>query len=210
LTVATCQDIAAKAMQRLRLLSSGESPTGQEAEDIMLVIQSMYDTWISDGLFGRMNDTVISGNYTAQEQDRVINDGGYTVTLPITIQPRIPSGYYYGDWPDNGLWSALQTSSPRPPRDLSLIAVVASGATTHSIYDARLRAWVKLDGLALTDIAPLSNRGFSGLASIVAEKIADDFGASVTPGVQQEATSFRWGLSSRYSSQRVEAMQDYF
>jgi hypothetical protein len=208
--MATCQDLAAKAMQRLRLLSGGESPTGQEAEDILLTIQSMYDQWISDGLFGRMNDTVISSNYTANEQDRVINDGGYTVTLPTVITPIVPMGSYYPLYPDEQIYTALQTTVQRPPRDLAIIAVVTSGATSHKIYDARLRAWVGLDNLALTDTAPLANRGLNGLASVLAEKIADDFGATVTPGIQQEATAFRWGLSSRYSSQRVDNQAVYF
>lgn len=206
----TCNDIVTLALSRLRQIRAGDSPTGTEAEYGLTALQSLYTGWINTGLFGRMNDTVISSNYTAQEQDRVINDGGYTVTLPTIITPIVPMGSYYPLYPDDRIYTALQSTQQRPPRDLSMIAVVTSGVTVHTIYDARTRAWVPLDTLALPDTAPLANRGVTGLASCLAEILADEFGAPVTPGIAQQATMFKWGLSSRYSSQRVDNMATYF
>lgn len=206
----TCTDIIRMAMQRLRQLRAGTQPTGQEAADGLVALQALYDGWTGDGLFGRLNDTIISAAYTANEQDRVINDGGYTITLPLTITPQLPTGSYYPVWPDQDYWSWFASCANRPPRDLAMIEVVANGATQRSIYDRTKRAWVRLDGLTLTSEAPLSSRGSYGIASCLAEKWADDFGVPVGPSTVADATQFRWGLSARYDSQRVAAMQDYF
>ena len=206
----TCNDIVRIALGQLRQLRAGEQPTGQEANDGMLALQGMYDSWCSQGLFGRLNDIIISTNYTACEQDRVINDGGYTVTLPTTITPTIPYGTYYPLWPDERRWTALQTATARPPRDMALIEVVASGATKRYYYDARTRAWTRLDSLALTDTAPFSNRGALGLAACLTSFLADSYGEQPSPMTARQCSLFMWGLSSRYDSQRVAGMQDYF
>lgn len=208
--MATCRDIVKMAMQRLRQLRAGEDPTGTEAEDGMVILQSLYDTWVSDGLFGRLNDTIPSADYTAQEQDRVINDGGYTITLPLTISNNVPMGSYYPRWPDERIWTALQTTVSRPPRDRSMIEVVQSGAVQRSIYEKSQRAWTRIEALALADRAPLSDKGALGLASCLAMVWAPDFGAQPDPFVMQQAMTFKWGISARYDSTRQAGMTDYF
>lgn len=206
----TCADILRLAMGQLGLTRAGEQPTGQESTDGLIAIQGMYDAWLAEGMFGRVNDTIISGNYTAAEQDRVINDGGYTVTLPTVITPTVPTGTYYPIWPDERTWAALQSTATRPPRDLARVDVVASGATTNYLYDARQRAWITLNGLALSSTAPLANRGVLGLAACLSLQLADSYGTKPSEGTARQATLFAWSLSSRYDSQRVAGMQDYF
>jgi len=203
----TIADTCRLAMQRLRLLAAGEQPTAAEAADNLIGFQSMLDSWATSGLFGRLNDIIPTGNYTAFEQDRVINDGTYTITLPTVIQPTIAYSPFY---PDSALWGALTTTIPRPPRDLAQIEVITGGVSVRSIYTTHLRAWTAIQSLALTDIAPLSNRGVQGLASCLALQIADDYEAQASAGVQRVATMFMFGLSARYGSQRRTAMQDYF
>lgn len=206
----TCRDIVRLALGRLRQLRAGEDPAGSEVTDGMVMLQSLYDGWVSSGLFGRLNDIIISANYTANEQDRVINDGNYTVELPLSYTPTVPSGTYYPLWPDERRWTALQTSTSLPPRDLAMIEIMDAGSPQRFLYSAHLRQWVQINGLALTDVAPLAEHGAMGLASCLASIMGDEYGAQLGPSVQKLATEFKWGLSSRYDSQRVAGMQDYF
>lgn len=206
----TCNDIVRMALSRLRQLRAGEVPIGSEAADGMVTLQSMYDMWVSDGLFGRLYDTIPSSAYTAKEQDRVINDGAYSITLPATIVATAPMGTYTPRYPDERIWSALQTSVARTPRDMAMIEVIEGGVTKRYYYSTHLRQWVQLNGLVLTAGAPLAGRGAAGLACCLAEQMADEYGVQVTPGIAKQSTLFRWGLSSRYNSARVDNMTDYF
>ena len=206
----TCNDIVRMALSRLRQLRAGEVPIASEAADGMVTLQSMYDMWVSDGLFGRLYDTIASAAYTAKEQDRVINDGGYSITLPATIIATAPMGTYTPRYPDERIWTALQTSIPRPPRDLALIEVIESGATKRFLYSTLLRSWMRLDSLTLTQGAPLALRGAAGLACCLAEQMADEYGVTAPPGVVRQSSMYRWGLSSKYNSARVANMTDYF
>ena len=208
--MATCNDIVTSAMGRIRQIRVGESPTGAEAADAMNALQGLYDGWVATGLFGRLNDTIISGDYAAQEQDRVINDGGYNVSLPLQYTNNVAMGTYYPLMPDERIYTYLQTTTPRPPRDLSMIEVQAVGSLKRYLYNARTRAWVSMTGLALTDVAPLADRGSVGLASCLAEMLSDEYGEPCGPDVQKRASLFMWGVSSRYDSTRVSSMQAYF
>ena len=206
----TCNDIVRMAMGRIRQLRAGENPQGNEAADGMIFLQGLYDGWVSSGLFGRLNDTVISSDYTALEQDRVINDSNYNVTLPLTYTASFPTGSYYPTWPDDRMWAYLQSAQIRPPRDLAMVEILDAGALKRYLYSAHLRQWVQINGLALTDTAPLAEHGAMGLASCLAEVMGDEYGEPVGPNVREQATQFKWGLSSKYDSQRVGAMQAYF
>jgi hypothetical protein len=205
----SCVEVVRLAMMRLRLLRAGETPQGNELEDGLRALQGMYDLWCSTGLFGRLNDVIPTSDYTASEQDRVNNDGGYTITLPLTYSNQT-QGTYYPTWPDERTWSALQVTINRPPRDLSCIEVVEDGASARYLYDAHARAWLPISALEAAGNAPLSDRGVTGFVSCLAQKLADEYGAQTSPGVEREASLFKWGLSSRYGSTRVAAMQDYF
>ena len=206
----TCNDIIRMAMSRLRQLRAGEVPIGSEAADGMVTLQGMYDLWVSTGLFGRLYDTIAASAYTAQEQDRVINDGAYAITLPATIVSTAPMGTYEPRYPDERIWSALQTNNPRTPRDSAMIEVVEGGVTKRFLYSAYLREWMRLDSLTITAGAPLALRGSTGLACCLAELMADEYGVQPPPGVVKQSTMFRWGLSSKYNSARVGNMTDYF
>lgn len=206
----TCNDIVRLALNRLRQISSGETPQGVEAADAMTALQGLYDQWSADGLFGRVNDVIATANYIAREQDRVINDGGFVITLPLTITP---STYTTSqNWPNSGAYDYGRyfVSSPRPPLDLAMVQVLSSNTLTRSIYDAQQRLWVTMNNLQLTDNAPLASRGAVGLSSCLAEVIADDYGTQASASTVRQSTMFRWGLSSRYESQRVTGCQDYF
>lgn len=206
----TCADIVRMGMAQIRLLRGGESPSGQEGEDGLVVLQSMYDQMVTDGMFGRLYDTIPSAAYTAQEQDRVINDGNYVITLPLTITPTIPSGSYYPLWPENRTWAYYSSSVPRPPLDLSLIEVVANNAVQRNLYDNLTRAWVRIDSLALTDTAPLANRGAIGLAAAFVDTWANQFGEQIDPVTAKNVVKFKWGISAKYEDERVANRTPYF
>lgn len=204
-----CEEVVRRAMGRLKLLRAGETPNGTEMQDGLDALQGLYDTWFSAGLFGRVNDVIASANYTASEQDRVVNDGGYTITLPLTITNQT-QGTYYPQWPDERTWSALQATANRPPRDLACVEVIESYKSKRYVYDAHSRAWMQINNLDLAAYAPLSDRGSTGFVSCLAQMLADDYGVQPGPGVERAASLYKWGLSSKYSSQRVDGMQDYF
>jgi hypothetical protein len=204
--MATVSDVIRLAMQRLRLTAGGEAISALEATDGLIAFQSMFDGWATNGLFGRLNDVIPAANYTANEQDRVINDGGYVITLPLTIQPN----YAYAPTYPGNQYAPLTSAYPRPPRDLAQIEVLTANVSVRSIYDAHSRAWVPIQAMTLTQVAPLSNRGAQGLASCLALQIADDFDAQPSPGIQRVATLFMFGLSARYGSSRRTGIVDYF
>ena len=224
--MATCNDIIRLAMGRIRQLRAGEIPTGQEAADGLLFLQSMYDQWTAAGLFGRLNDVIVTATYIAMEQDRIINDTGQAITLPLTITPSSFSDTSW-NWPDQRTWANMATATTRPPRDLSMVEIIGSCGVTipigfsyvlqlkapalsRYIYDRAKRSWVALNSLTLTGEAPLSDRGVIGLASCLAALIADEYNAKIGEGTQQAASLFKWGLSARYDSARVAGRQDFY
>jgi hypothetical protein len=205
--MATCNDIVRFAMQRLRLLSAGEQPTAEEGADGIVALQSLYDQWAQAGMFGRLTDVIASAAYTANEYERVQNSGNYAITLPtvITTSTIIPSY-----WPQYGVYGFSNDSAPRPPFDLAQIENVTSTGSLRYIWDTHAGAWLPLQGLLLTDQAPLAGRSLIGLASSLALLIADDFGATPGNATQRAATLFQFGLSTKYGSRRRPAMQDYY
>ena len=212
--MATCNDIVRVAMGRLRQIRAGATPAGIEAEDGMLALQSLYDVWVADGLFGRLNDVLVTASYTANEQDRIVNDVGATITLPLTIQPNTTT--YAPVWPqDSGTHDyGFASSLPRPPRDLAMVEEIttAAGSTVMAryLYERVQRSWVQINGLLLTDNAPLAMRGMLGLSACLDEQLADSYGAQVSQATSRDATAFKWGLSAHYDSTRVAGRSDYF
>ena len=121
--------------------------------------------------------------------------GGYTITLPTEVEDDGTQGDDYGEPVSTG---------NRPPRDLCLVEIVTAGEEPElHLYDAQRAEWVRLDGLVvnsvaarLSDEAPLSGRSADGLASMVAKKIAEDYGQTVSPETQATAIRFLSNLAS--------------
>ncbi len=188
--MATCLDIITDALVEISEIGFGATPQAEESARALDILQGIYDEFVSGGSFGSLTNYIADGAYTAKEQQRIFNDG-YTITLPATID-------------DEG------TADVRPPHDLALVVVVETGSARQvSIYDANQADWVRLDSLALTDVAPLSDRGRQGLACLLAKRCAGNR-AQVSPQSEIAAGRFLSSLSRRPANERRETPVDYY
>jgi len=185
------REIITDALEETNDVPVGQTPSAEEMDRGLRLLQGLYDEWVDGALFGRFNDVRITADYTAAEFDRVLNTGSYTVTLPTAI---------VDDY----------TGETRPPYDRAMIAVVkASTAREISIYDALTAAWVRVEAVGLDDTAPFANRGAHGLACQLAKRIA---GSRVALGAQTEnaAAKFIVNLTAKQASPRRETQSSYF
>lgn len=175
-----------RALHMTGVVDREDDPTARELEDGMTVLQSLYAGWIAGGMFGRLEDVYKSGDYDALEGERVSVDDA-TITIPATID-------------DDG--------ETRAPRELTAVAVITS--TGEVLYLFVAGQWRRLDTLAETDEAPLSNRGANGLAACVAVAYAEEFGAPLGPGTYAQCRNFKTALSFKFGSTREPVAADWF
>lgn len=186
--MATCNDIVRRALQMTGIVAMGDVPSADEAEFGMEALQTMYDAWVEGGMFGRLNDVYKTAAYEAKEQDRVIAPAGVVVTLPTLIEG---------------------VEGDRAPRELSCIVTIIDGVQTSKIYHKG--AWLGLNGLELTDDAPLADRGTFGLAAALALMIAETFQqGSVSASVASMARQFIGGLSMKLGATPRPSVTTYF
>jgi len=182
----TCRDIVTRALQMSGIVSLGRDPKAAEATLGLSSLQSLYDEWVNGGMFGRLKDIYTASNLTANEGERIHNDGA-TVTIPDTI---------------------TNDGDERAPRQFACIVVIASGVATNRVYFNG--AWQTLSGLDLADDAPLAGLSVDGLAGCVAERIASTFGGDLSIGAARAAKAFRTALSYKLGSMQPEPVQVYF
>lgn len=181
--MATCRDIVARALHMTGIVPRSEDPDADELRDGLTVLQSLYDGWLTGGMFGRLTDVYEPGDYEALESQRVFVDSG-TVTLPATIDER-------------------------KPRDLVAIEAHDDAGRRAWIWDRT--EWVRIDALAASDTAPLSNRGVNGLAACLAVAYAEEYGAQLSASVVRQCGQFKSALSYKFGSEREPAAAaDYF
>lgn len=184
----TCRDIAAGALQLLGAYGGNEEPSAEDGDTAMLGMQSMYDTWVFSGMFGRLDDVYKTSDYTAKERERITVPNGVIVTIPDTVR----SNCFYG--------------SLRAPRDLSVIEVF-DGSLAVWLFDRN--AWVRIDGLTLDSEAPLASRGTRGLQACLAVTLAGDFNMQITPSIARLSGQFKTALSMKLGSTQDPAPVDY-
>lgn len=189
----TCRNLIARAMRKLTVLGAGESPGASEATDALEVLQGLYDGWLTAGLFGAMTDVIKSADYTAKEFERVRKDAACTITIPTTIEDEY-------------------TGLDRPPRDLAVIQVLypATDARETHLYDATLGEWVRIEALTLDSVPPLYNRNRDGLASCLAEALADEYQTQVGALTIARAALFRSNLGLNLNNPVQPNQPDYF
>ncbi len=194
--MATCLDVITLAMRLARVLASGAEPQAEETEDGMVCLQSLYDGWVAAGLFGRLTDSYLTADDTAQEGYRYLLASGVALTEPTII--------------------AAEDSADgiaRAPRDLAIYeSVNSTEARSVRLYDRT--GWVDLLNLTTTDEAPLSGRGKIGLASALACSGAfiamfNDT-AAMNPDIRRSANQFQAALSYKIGTTRDRAQAEYF
>lgn len=190
--MATCLDVITRAMTKGRIRGLGDDPSAEESTVGLETLQSFYDELISLGAFGRLTEVIVDSAYTAGENERIYNTSGspVVITLPETV-----------DDTENG--------DTRPPRDRSLV-VIAGDPTEAHLYSAPLGAWQQLTGLTLQSEAPLSERSFDGLASLLAVMLLEEYGKPVTQVLANRAQAFRSLITSRLDSPRSVPDVDFY
>lgn len=191
--MATVRDIVTNALKLARILSSGETPTADEAQDGVTCLQSLYDHWLHNGMFGELEDVYLDEDDTAEEGKRYFVPTGYTLTDATSA------------YDDNNV--------TRQPRDLSVYEVLTeAGTRTVKLYD-RI-SWVDLLDLDLNSTAPLSSRGEMGLAACLATSGA--FAAMFTdtatlnPDVRALALQFQGQIMAKGGSTQPDRTTEYF
>jgi len=192
----TCSDVITSALKLARVVAPGESPDAEEAADGMLCLQALYDHWRTSGMFGRLEDTYLTADDTAEEGKRYLLATGVTLTEPTTIAAE-----------------DAEDGVARQPRDLALYEKLTdTGTHSARLYDRT--AWVNLLGLVLTDEAPLASRNQMGLAACLAVHggFAAMFGdtASLNPDVRAMANGFASSLSNKLGTTRDRQAPDFF
>lgn len=192
----TVREVCTSALRKARQVRIGGTPAAEEMEAAKATLQSMYHEAIGNGWFGRLIDVSLTDAtaYEAGENERIYNnaagDPEITITLPETIDDTV-------------------TGETRPVRDYSVVEVV--GATNRAfLYSARLGAWQDLTNLTLNSEAPLADRSFDGLSSLLALRIAGDYGADVSAATAMSAASFLSLITHKADRARAETPVDYF
>ncbi len=210
----TCRNIIKGALQKLGVASNAMPITSDQADDGLGSLQSMYQELVSGGAFGRLNDVVVlDTTYSANEFERVAcqNVLGVTVTLPDIITTEPTTSYPGAGTADYGFRSSTPLL-PRPPIDGSVIQVtdLYSDFSELFIFDSHSQRWVLIEGLALTDEAPLSTRYREGITCKLAAILAPDYSRPVPASVVAGVTAFHSALSGKRDSAVRNIQMPYF
>jgi hypothetical protein len=192
--MATCLEVVTDALHLARVIPIAREPKGAEAVKGMRCLQSLYDSWVTGGMFGRLEDVFLDADDDAQEGKR------YYVSTGVTLTPAT-SEYFPED-----------ETEARQPRDLAIYETVSDDGRSVQLYDRT--AWVELTGLALEDEAPLSGRGAMGLSAALAVSgaFASMFGSGqgVNPDIRMLAANFLSSLSFKRGATFDRGTADYF
>ena len=150
----TVLDWIGRSLRMLGVLPAGRVPSGQMAADALSVANGLIMGLPEIGMAPTLTEVVITADYTAGEDERVVNISGLdlTITLPETLTT-------------NG-----QT---RTPRNGARVVVTGNSAITF-IYLAN-SGWHQVSGLDLNSTAPLGPELYTGLCAVLAVHLGPEF-----------------------------------
>ena len=202
-------ELIAGGLRKIGALASGQSPSAPDAADALSALRSMYEAFVSEGLFGRQAEVWVpdgTAAFTAYENRAYTAEdlASTTITLPTFVDDRWwlwqpPYGWY----PSAGV-SVEPGAGKRPPLDGNIVRI-ADLATTERrlfVYDAAIARWTSLLDLALTDEAPLSTRYGAGLQAMLGVQMSGEYGVDVPPATALEAARTRSAMSHRLDGPR--------
>jgi len=194
--MATCRDIIKAAFKRARITGDLDEVRPREMDRGLQVLQDVYMGLVGSGAFGRFNDVLVTADYEASEQDRILvnTEDDISITYPQTVADDAAEGGY------------------RPPRDGAAIMTtdVYSADIVVHIYDAAYAAWTLVEELALTSYAPLSQRYRAGLEARLAVRLAEEHGVAVTPELRRQEAQGILALVSRYDAPRRDLEATFY
>ena len=188
-----CIDLISRALRRIGVLAGGALPRDVEAADALQTLIGVYRRLITEGSFGELSDAIPAGDYTAQENQRVLRTTTHvgSISLPEVI---------------------VEDQTSRPPRDCSVVIISDefSGETAEFIYDGAVKKWVPLTSLTLTSRPPLANRDPLGLVCLLALELADEYGQPQSDLIKLNAIRFLHGITHNWSNPQTVTPGVYF
>lgn len=210
----TVRDVITLALKKLSVIRGSGQPKAQDAADALASLASFYQECITQGTFGRVADVPITrafeGNAGYNQHVSIVTDE----TVEIDLPDLMPAGWCcnwrpcrdYG-W---GLNVPYNDTGENVPLDLSVVRITSKENDDRAtyLYDGTVQRWMRIDNLDLTvDLAalnreaPLSARGMDGLASVLATRLADQFGQELlSPLTVQSANRYRTALVTRHGT----------
>lgn len=203
----TAREVINLALKKLGVLRAGGEASAADAADGLASLVSLYQEWVSQGTLGRVGSVIVTQPGTATAIPNIhVNEtvDGVTIDLPQTVDYWFWDTYSprrdYG-W---GLSVPLGgTESIGVPRDKAVVRITSTENETRAtyIFDGTIQRWMRIDNLALTDEAPLSARSFDGLASVLAMRLTEYFGAELaSPITLQSANRYKSALITNYGT----------
>lgn len=194
--MATCSDLIKAAFKRARISGDLDEVRPREMDRGLQVLQDVYLGLVGSGAFGRFNDVLVTADYEAEEQDRILvnTEDDISITYPQTVADDAAEGGY------------------RPPRDGAAIMttdVYSTDIVVH-IYDAAYAAWTLIEELTLASYAPLSVRYRAALEARLAVRLCEEHGMTVTPELRRQEGQGILALVSRYDAPRRDLEATYF
>lgn len=204
----SCRDVVNRALRKLGVLRSGGEAKAADAADALASLSSYYMETVTGGALGRVYNVVASaaGDITAygNQHINVTTEDAVTVDLPATV----PWSYWWTWMPCRDYGWGLHVpfgsdASVTVPRDRAVVMVTDQYGETRAtyVYDGTIQRWLRVDGLGLTDEAPLSARDPDGLASLIAMRIADQFGTELlSPLTVRAANRYKMAMVMNYGN----------
>jgi hypothetical protein len=203
--MATCLDVIATALKLAKVLRSGGTPSASETADGLACLQSLYDGWVTGGMFGQLTDSYLTANADAQEGYRYYLTSKMTLTDATNdYVPQHGDAYSECDY-------ASGIGGTRQPRDLAIYeSLTSTGTRAVKLYDRT--GWVDLLGLEAGDEAPLSNRDSVGLAACLATSGAfiAMFGGEVSPLMISKAAQFLKNVMNKAGTTQDDPGASFF
>lgn len=203
--MATCRDIATRALRKLGVVAAGRDPRQVDLDSALAALDGLYRMLISAGTFGRLRDVTPLTDYHAQGMERVnrrhmecqrVYLPAMVADDPVWCDPCV----YGARW----VPPAAVAVGAEPPRDCAIVVIndVFSGTETTWIFDGQGHQWQRIGAFDLDGNAPVSWRDPEGLACLLARELSDEYGAGIGPQTERRAGEFRSALAYRWSSPR--------
>lgn len=204
----TARDVITLAFRKMGVLRAGGEASAADAADALASLTSFYAECITAGTFGRVwqipvtrgGDIEPSGN----QHVNILTDDAVTIDLPSTV----PYDYWSTWMPCRDYGWGLNVplggeDGYNVPRDKAPLLITYENTPTRLsyVYDATVGRWMRTDVIAMSDEAPLSARGFDGLASVLAVRLTELFGSELAGQMtMQSANRYRTALATNYGN----------
>lgn len=221
---ATIRDVITLALKKLSVIRGSGEPKAQDAADALASLASYYQEIITGGMCGRVRDVPITkafdGNAGYNQHISVITDDTVTIDLPDLM----PWSWWCNWRPDRdygwGLNVPYNETGDQVPPDLSVVRITYKESDDRAtyLYDGTIQRWLRVDNLLIPDQnsvlnreAPLSARNMDGLASLLATRIADQFGETLLSALtMRSANRYKLAMATGHGrSDRYPAMETW-